>query len=208
MIRINLIPPEILAAQEKKLRILQGSAAAAVLALIVAGVSMVRWTQEHRLTLRREEVKAELNKVTEKVKQVENFEKVLAAVQSRLDVIHNLLKGRLLNPYFMEDFARTLVGGVWITNMATAPAGQGLKLTIQAKAMEKDQIANWLRTLESYGNTVDSAAPAPPPKPGAMPAPKPNRFDNIELLGITAATEDGEQVHSFSVTMTYQNQKL
>src|SRR6185295_756205 len=190
MIKINLIPGEILADQEKKLRMLQAGAAASVLAFIIALVSAWRWNTEHSLEVRRETVRIELNKVNEKVKKVEEFEKTLAAVQSRLDVINNLLKGRLLNPYFMEDFARSLVSGVWVTSMVTSNQGQGLKLTVQARALEKDQIANWLRTLESYGNTVDSATtttPAPAPKPGAPAGPKakpvPNRFTDIELGG-------------------------
>lgn len=213
MIKINLIPPEVLAEQEKKLRILQAGAAASVLAFVIACVSAWRWNTEHALTVHREEIRAELNKVNEKVKQVEEFEKTLAAVQSRLDVINNLLKGRLLNPYFMEDFARSMVGGVWVTNLSASSAGQGLKLNVTAKALEKDQIANWLRTLETYGNTVDSASttPAPaPPKPGAKAAPKPppNRFTDIELGGINAVSEGGKQIYGFTVTMTYQNPKL
>jgi len=215
MIKINLIPGEILADQEKKLRMLQAGAAASVLAFIIALVSAWRWNTEHSLEVRRETVRIELNKVNEKVKKVEEFEKTLAAVQSRLDVINNLLKGRLLNPYFMEDFARSLVSGVWVTSMVTSNQGQGLKLTVQARALEKDQIANWLRTLESYGNTVDSATtttPAPAPKPGAPAGPKakpvPNRFTDIELGGINAVTEDGKQIFNFSVTLTYQNPKL
>ena len=216
MIKINLIPTEILADQEKKLRMLQAGAAASVLAFVIALVSAWRWNTEHSLEVHRETVRAELNKVNEKVKQVEEFEKTLAAVQSRLNVITDLLKGRLLNPYFMEDFARSLVSGVWVTGIVTSNQGQGLKLTVQAKALEKDQIANWLRTLESYGNTVDSATttPAPAPKPGspaaAKPAAKtvPNRFTDIELGGINAVTEDGKQIYNFSVTLTYQNPKL
>jgi len=211
MIKINLIPAEILQEQEKRLRALQAGAAATILGLIIAFVSAVRWNQEHSLAVHRETVRAELNKVNEKVKQVEEFEKTLAAVQSRLDVINNLLKGRLLNPFFMEDFARSLVSGVWLTGMNTSNHGQGLKLTVQAKALEKDHIANWLRTLETYGNTVDSAdasqaaVPAPGKKPGK---PVPNRFSDIELGGINAADDNGKQIYNFTVTMTYQNPKL
>jgi Tfp pilus assembly protein PilN len=214
MIKINLIPHEILADQEKKLRILQAGAMASILAFFIALLSAWRWNTEHSLEVHRETIRAELNKVNDKVKKVEDFEKTLAAVQSRLDVINNLLKGRLLNPYFMEDFARSLVTGIWVTNMNTSNAGLGLKLTVTAKALEKDQIANWLRTLESYGNTVDSAAtpaPAAPPAkgPGAkVVKPPPNRFTEIELGGINATNEDGKQIYTFSVTMTYQNPKL
>jgi Tfp pilus assembly protein PilN len=211
MIKINLIPPEVLADQEKKLRILQGSALAGVIAVVVACVSLARWTTEHNLTVHREEVRAELNKVNEKVKQVDEFEKVLAAVQSRLDVINNLLKGRLLNPYFMEDFGRSLVSGIWVTNIAAQNQGQGLKLAVSAMALEKDQIANWLRTLDTYGNTVDSATTAPPAplKPGQKaPKPPPNRFSEIELGAINQQNQAGKQIYSFTVTMTYQNPKL
>jgi len=219
MIKINLIPHEVLAEQEKKLRILQLGAAASLLAFVIACVSAWRWNTEHSLEVQKLTLRTELNKVTEQVKLVEKVEARLAEVQARLKVITDLLKGRLLNPYFMEDFARSLVSGVWVTGLNTSGAGQGLKLTVQAKALEKDQIANWLRTLESYGNTVDSAAtpaatpapaPAPPKGPGAKAAPKPppNRFTEIELGGITAGNEDGKQIYTFSVTMTYQNPKL
>jgi Tfp pilus assembly protein PilN len=217
MIKINLIPPEFLAEQEKKLRILQAALAACVLALVVAGVSLWRWDTEHGMGVKREGLQAELNKVNEKVKQVDEFEKVLAAVQSHLDVINNLLKGRLLNPFFMEDFARALTGGIWVTSINTSASGNGLKLAVSAKALDKDQIAAWIRSLESFGNTVESATTVPTPPQGkgapgkggsAAPPAKPNRFSDIELGGIQAVTESGSQIFTFTLNCTYQNPKL
>lgn len=215
MIKINLIPPEVLAEQEKKLRALQAGAVATLFAFLIACLSAWRWTTAHNLEVHRDDIKTELNKVNEKVKQVEEFKKTRDAVQARLDVINNLLKGRLLNPYFMEDFARALVTGVWVTNLSAQNAGQGLKLSISARALEKDKIADWLRSLESYGNTVDSAASLPAPAPAKGPAgakaaakPPPNRFSDIELGGINAVQDAGRQIYTFTVTMTYQNPKL
>lgn len=210
MIKINLIPPEVLAEQAKKLRVLQATLVAGCFALLIAGVSLWRWDTQHNLLSERDELKDELNKVNEKVKQVEAFEAILAQVQSHLDVINNLLKGRLINPYFMEDFARALTGGIWVTNINTAPSGNGLKLQINAKAMDKNEIAAWMRSLETFGNTVDSAQTLPPApkKAGKEPPKPPNRFSDIELGGIQQANEEGTPVYTFSLTCTYQNPKL
>lgn len=212
MIKINLIPPEVLAEQAKKLRILQATLAAGCFALLIAMVSLWRWDTQHNLVSERDQLKAELNKVNEKVKQVEAFEAILAQVQSHLDVINNLLKGRLVNPYFMEDFARALTGGVWVTSINSTQDGNALKLQIDAKALDKNEIADWMRSLESYGNTVNSAEtiPAPvPARPGAKEPPKPpNRFSNIELGSIQQTNEGGTLVYTFSLSCSYQNPKL
>lgn len=212
MIKINLIPPEILAEQAKKQQIIQVGAAGVVLAALVACLSAWHWNTKHGLTSHRDEIKAELNKVNEKVKEVEKFQAQKAAVEARLKVITDLLKGRLTYPAFLEDFARAVTGGIWITGMNTSDAAGGLKVQVQARALGKDKIADWIRELEKYGVTVDTAAPAPEPLKGPG-AKKPevkdmHRFKDIELGGIQAAMEEGTQIFSFTLTCVYKNPKL
>ncbi|MDE2039053.1 MAG: PilN domain-containing protein [Elusimicrobia bacterium] len=192
MIKVNLVPAEILAKARQKQRVLQAAAGGVVLVIVLLLASL-----GHYVTLKHAESKlaadqAKLKKLQVIVNQVEEIQKTTAALHARLGVVADLLKGRTLYPRFMSDFARSVPPGVQVKSLATSGGGSSVgpvKLSMSAQAHGQDDIASWLRRLETFG-TGKSAA-----------ALELGRFSDINLGPIAAAgTSKG---YNFSVTAVY-----
>jgi Tfp pilus assembly protein PilN len=192
MIKVNLVPSDILAKAHQKQQVLQvaaaGVAALGVIALISAG---------HYYTLQRLEVTLAADQVKLKqleviVAQVEELERTAAALRSRLGVITDLLKGRTTYPYLMTDLARCVPSGVKVRGLTTQGGGSSIgpmKLTMTAEAVRNDDIADWLRRLEAFGDT----------KSPDGETRQPGKFSGVELGAVSAAGG----LYTFSITATY-----
>ncbi|MCR4296327.1 MAG: PilN domain-containing protein, partial [Elusimicrobia bacterium] len=149
MIKINLVPSEILAKAKQRQLLLQASVVGGLLALILVVVSVGHWYGKHALEIELTVNEAELKRLDAVVKQVEELEKAAAAVRARLNVIEDLLLGRTFYPVFMSEFARSVPGGVRVNSMSTAATTPGtVKLVISAVANSNEDIAAWVKTLE------------------------------------------------------------
>lgn len=182
MIKVNLVPAEILAKAAQRQLLLQVSAVGAILLVVVTCVSAGHLYGKYRLEQDLAYNEAELKRLSKIVAQVEDLEKAAAAVRSRLNVIEDLLRGRAFYPLFMSEFARTVPPGVRVTGLRTASTPPNvLKLNISATANTNEDIAAWVRVLETNPN-----------------------FSAVELGPITAA---GNRQYSFTVNTSY-TQKL
>jgi len=149
MIKVNLVPAEILAKARQRQLVLQASVVGGVLAVVLVVISIVHWSGLYRLQNEYKYKDSRLHELSAIVAQVEELEKASDAVKARLGVIESLLKGRAFYPLFMSEFARTVPPGVKVVNLGTVMQGSGtLKLTISAVANTSDDVASWMRTLE------------------------------------------------------------
>jgi Tfp pilus assembly protein PilN len=149
MIKVNLVPNEILAKAKQRQLLLQGAVLGGLMALILVVVSFGHWYGKHALEITLAADEAELKRLDRVVKQVEELEKAAAAVRARLNVIEDLLLGRAYYPIFMSEFAKSVPGGVRVMSMQTATQAPGtVKLTISATANSNEDIAAWIKTLE------------------------------------------------------------
>lgn len=149
MIRVNLVPAEILAKARQRQLLLQGAVLGSLLAMVLVVVSFGHWYGKHALVQKLGYVESELQRLDRIVKQVEELEKAAAAVRARLNVIEDLLLGRAFYPIFMSEFAKTVPGGVRVLSMQTAAQSPGtIKLTISAVGNTNEDIAAWIKTLE------------------------------------------------------------
>jgi Tfp pilus assembly protein PilN len=177
MIKVNLVPGEILAKARQRQLLLQGAVVGGVLAVVLVVISLVHWAGLYRLQNDYKYKESKLRELGAIVAKVEELEKASEAVRARLGVIESLLKGRAFYPLFMSEFARTVPGGVKVTNLMTSVQGGGaVKLSISAVANTDDDVAAWMRTLE-----------------------KNSHFAAVELGPVSAA---GKQVN-FTLTTTY-----
>jgi len=179
MIKINLVPAEILAKAKQKQQILQVSAVAVLGLIILAGVSLAHYWKLDRLERQYAYDQGELKKLQVVVDKVTALEKTKADLKSHLDVIDNLLKGRPMYPYFMSDFVRSVPAGVHIKDMSTSGGGSSaspVKVKVTAEARTEEDIASWTKKLADSG-----------------------RFSGVELGAVTL----GEKGFSFSLTSTY-----
>jgi Tfp pilus assembly protein PilN len=153
MIRVNLVPIELLARARQRQLMLQAAGVGAILATGVVLLSLSHWFSLFRLENDYKYDEAKLQSLKAIVSQVEELEKSAALVHSRLDVIESLLKGRAFYPLFMSDFARTVPNTVRVTQLSTtSQASNSVKLSISATALSSDDIATWMRTLQADAN--------------------------------------------------------
>jgi Tfp pilus assembly protein PilN len=182
MIKVNLVPVEILAKARQRQQMLQAAAVGVALLVLIAGMSFVHFFTLKRLESKLAYDEGELKKLEVIVKKVEELEKTAAAVRARLNVITDLLKGRPLYPYFMADFVRSVPPGVRVKTVTTTGGGSSatpLKLVIAAEARTDDDIAGWTRRLEDSG-----------------------KFTLIELGTVTTIEAD-PKVYNFTLTTVY-----
>lgn len=179
MIKVNLVPAEILAKARQRQLMLQAAVVGGLVGLCVLIASLLHLFSLYSLQNDFKFKEAKLKKLSAIVAQVEELEKAAAAVRARLGVIEDLLKGRAFYPIFMSEFARTVPGGVRVTNMTTASQPNAVKLTISAVASSNDDIAAWVRTLMANPH-----------------------FSAVELGAIAAS---GKNQFGFTITTTYTN---
>lgn len=186
MIKVNLVPADILAKAAQRQLLLQVSAVGALLLVVMTCFSAGHIYGKYRLEQDLAYNEAELKRLSKIVAQVDDLEKAAAAVRARLNVIEDLLKGRSFYPIFMSEFARSVPPGVRVTNLRTISQGGGsLKLDISASANSHEDIAAWVRGLE--GN---------------------QRFAGVELGAVNSSGGSGSSKQfTFTVVTTY-TQKL
>jgi len=179
MIKVNLVPADILAKARQRQLVLQASLLGGVFGVLLICLSFAHWFGLSRLKQKLAEDELVLQRLSEIVKEVEELEKAAAAVRARLGVIEGLLKGRSFYPIFMSDFARTVPPGVKVAGMQTSSQGgaNGVKLTVNAVANTNEDIANFVKGMEKQG-----------------------RFSTVELGAISA----NAQQFAFSLTAQYK----
>ena len=181
MIKVNLVPAEVLIAEQKKRRVAQAAAVGVVLLLIFAGISLLHWNTARGLESQLKHNEEELAKLQKIVEQVKQLEATAKAVQNRLNVIENLLTGRFLYTVFMDDWIRSLPPGVWLTSLNTSGGTGGLSVNTAGSARQQTDVAEWIRTLEGAG-----------------------KFSNVELGPLSLAGAPPDATYGFSIRTTYK----
>lgn len=191
MIKINLIPLEFLEKEERKKKILLAGSAGVALLVAVGLVSFQHWNKVVSKQKRLDTLQQEVRAIQTTVDQVQEIEKSIASIQSRLDVIQSLLKGRTLYPNFMEDLVRHMTAGVWLSSLNTQQTGaDSLKLQMSVTALSQNHIAEWLRTLEQS-----------------------DRFTEVNLSGAITSQETAQAgqpvtLYSFNLGAMYKNPRM
>ncbi len=182
MIRINLVPAEILAKTKEKELLFRAALAGAAACLFLIFVSWLHYFQMTKEESLLSDAQAKLKKLEVIVKEVDQLESESKAIRSRLGVISALIKGRTYYPYFMSDFVRSVPFDIQVKNLGTIGGGSQaspLKLNISAEASTQDDIAEWMSRLKASG-----------------------RFSNINLGAITRKGSE-EKTYNFTLTSVY-----
>lgn len=178
MIKINLVPQEILDKEVQRQRIIQVSVVGAIVAVVLALVSFGHYQTKASLAESLTVHEAKLKNLQAIVDQVNAFEARAKAVRARLAVMMDLVQSRDLYPVFMTDLIESFPDGVWIGPLTTSgDAKKGLLIKMPAHAVSTRDVTNWLRGIESSPLFSDSK------------------------IGSISIKEDG--VHDFSMSMKY-----
>lgn len=149
MIKVNLVPQELLDREVQKQRLAQVSVAAGFLAVIFLGVSFSHYYKGVALEKRLIEAEAEFKRLEAIVKQVEELEAKAKAVKSRLDVIQDLLVARSFYPRFMTELLKNLGEGVWLVTLTAAGSVSDLTVSMTCQATGTEAATAWLRQLQT-----------------------------------------------------------
>lgn len=182
MIKVNLVPADIIAKAQARQRNIQIGAGIVVVLLVVAAVSYMHWNTKANTEIKLAEDQKELERLASIVAQVEEVERKSAEVKQRLGVVTDLLKGRALYPYFMSDFARSMPPGVYVKTVTTKTgANNTLTLDMAASARTTEDIQSWVKAMTETG-----------------------KFSGAEIKGqVTAVDESGSRSFTFNMVASY-----
>lgn len=181
MVKINLVPIELLAKAQQRQQVIQIGMVSLVVVLIVAGISAMHFMKSKKLEAELAVVEDELKRLAAIVAKVEEMEKAVVEVRAKLNVVTDLLKTRPLYPYFMSDFARSVPSNVTLKNLDTSlQGGNALKLSIIAESRTSEDISGWIKALEDTG-----------------------KFADVQLTGSVTITEIEGKIYAFSMTGVY-----
>ncbi|MBI5625291.1 MAG: PilN domain-containing protein [Elusimicrobia bacterium] len=179
MIKVNLVPADILAKAAQKQQMFQLGVVGVGVLLVVAMVSVGHFTKAVRLEADQKGLETEYAKWQEEVRLIEDLQRQVAELRRRLDVVNSLLKGRPLYAKFMTDVVKTIPGGVWVKSMSTSSTMSTVKMIAQAESSSPEEIREWVRRMEGSG-----------------------RFGPVEIGAVTSA-DVLPKTFAFSMTTTY-----
>jgi type IV pilus assembly protein PilN len=184
MIKINLVPSDILARAQQRQKAIQLGLAGAAAAFLIVLASLGFLARLHRLQGELAADQAKLHRLESVVAKVKEEESLAAQLRARLKVIDDLDRGRRAYPYFMSDFVRSVPAGVRIKSLdTTGGGGSQLKLSISAEARTNDDIRTWIHKMEETG-----------------------RFSGIELGAVTTQESLAGTLRNFTLTAAHTPQ--
>jgi type IV pilus assembly protein PilN len=183
MIKINLLPTEIHAAEVRRQMSIAGGALGGLVVLCLVGFWTSLFLKGKRLEREYAQAQEELRKYQAIVDKVKELEATRNQLQARRDVIQQLLKGRLVYPKFFEDFMALLPNEIWVNSLNASSREDGkLQVSISAQSLSNYAIADWMTNLHG------------------------SRFCSDVVLGAISASEAAEGVAptlSFSMNFRY-----
>jgi len=184
MIRINLLPPEALKKEsEKKTIVLVSLIATSILTLGIV-IFLVRLTVERALSFKLSVLEKEVKQYQTAVDEVKKLKNITATLESKKNLIENLMKYSLTYPKFMEKFLGLLPPQIWLTSLNTTSKPDGFTVNITCFSYDNFAIADFISNLES--------------------SPE---FSGIELGNITSSTSStGLEIFSFQLKFEYKTQ--
>ena len=150
MIRINLLPwrEEARKKKQRRFMMLLTTAVIGMAALIFGWRMLVDGQIEHQ-NARNDFLKAEIAKVDEKLKEIEELDKTKASILARMQVIQDLQSNRPEAVHMMDELVFAVPDGVFLTEMAQAGRTIRLNGLAQSNAgvsalMRNGEQSEWL----------------------------------------------------------------
>jgi len=150
MIKINLVPQDVLDREVQKQRIAQVGVVAGVVVVLLAGVSYAHWHAKVTLQAELKVAQAEMEKLKDAKNKLDLAKRRQEDVKRRRGILQELLSSRKLYPVFMSDMIDVLPSAVWIEALDSKNTSlESLDLSISALAQRPEDVAGWLRALNS-----------------------------------------------------------
>jgi Tfp pilus assembly protein PilN len=185
MIKINLLATESIKKEEPKEII----ALAVIVMVVFCAVGIVNYlikvSDFANLETKINQAQNELKKYESIVSQVDALQATKAVLETKKNVINNLMAGSLTYPVFMEELLRTLPQNVWLKTMNTLTNSDGtMKVDITADALDVYSVADLITALSSNRD-----------------------FDKVDLGPITTSADPKMPTSSFTMNFIYKRLK-
>ncbi|MCS7184918.1 MAG: PilN domain-containing protein [bacterium] len=155
MIKINLLPPEII--YKRKFKQQQKIAIMFILLYILIGFIMYTNKANEARILTNEISRGNelLARYETTVRKVEEIEAKKNNLNVKFSAINSLIKKAYIYPKFFEDFLATIPSGIWLTNMSFTDRGDSFELTMGVNASNYNTIADWIKNIENSGKFLE-----------------------------------------------------
>ena len=145
MIRINLLPWREEARKKKQRRFMTLLTTAVVgMAVLIFGWRLFVDGQIEHQNARNDFLKAEIAKVDEKLKEIEELDKTKASILARMQVIQDLQSNRPEAVHMMDELVFAVPDGVFLTEMAQA----GRTIRLNGLAQSNARVSALMRNAE------------------------------------------------------------
>ena len=184
MIRINLIPPEYAAAQEKKEQQIFIGTSSCFVAVALLAFWFIQARRAAELGRKINDADAELKTYQSIIAQIDTIETNKRQLIAKRDVIRNLNRSRLIYPVLFEDLLPILPPDIWISQMQFSDQGAAIRITMNMNAISNFSVATLLSNLQQS-----------------------THFSGVELSPISYSNSEASgQVLGFSIVCIYQHQ--
>jgi len=161
MIKINLVPQELLDRERQQQRSIQLVMVGILVAVMVVGITYVHWRTLRMANLDLAMANKEYNdKWADVGSKLDAKRAAVAALQTRLGVITDLLKSRAVYPHFMADMAHAMPSDIWVTGITTSGGANIVKVSAQAMSSTAPGITHWIRIMQKPGEFGSFSDPA------------------------------------------------
>jgi type IV pilus assembly protein PilN len=150
MIRINLLPRKV--TKKKKAAIRHVVVGALVLVLVFAVMGYLWYVQKGKITTLRRQLDVATSE-KEKLKNVNQekaqYEKTIADLKHRIDVISTIEKGRAVPVHIMDDLTMVLNESmpIWLTRLSFTPKG----VQLEGYSFTNEDLSRFLKKVEESG---------------------------------------------------------
>ena len=182
MIKINLLPKEILEKEKgKKLIVLIVLACVAILS-VVLGLYAMRFLKYNGLKSHLAGIENKLKPLQSVIVQVDEIEAEKAKLKTKIQVIETLLKDSLIYPHMLEDLSALIPKKVWVNWLDTKSKEGVLDLSMSLSASNNYGVANFTAILEDN-----------------------ERFNNVVLGSISSVKmSTGVEIRNFDIRCEYR----
>jgi type IV pilus assembly protein PilN len=175
MIKINLLPVK----KRKKAKPVPSFLIAGVLLLALAIIvslsySYILKSKINNLEVQKAENAKKLAELNERIKEVQDFEKLNQKFKQRKEIIEKLTKNQSMPVKVLDEMSNRLVDGVWLRAMTISRDS----ISVDGVGFTNSDIVNFVQTLKES-----------------------ELFKNVVLLETRQGKLEGEEVYLFKLTL-------
>jgi Tfp pilus assembly protein PilN len=181
MIKINLVPKEILEKEKGKRVIFLASLVGIGVIGAVLGLYGLRVLKYNALKAELKTIEKKLGPLQAVIQQVDSIEAEKKKLDTKIVVIKTLLLESLVYPKFLQELSLLIPKNVWITRMDTKSKPEKLEVKLNLSASDNHGIAKFMATLENSEN-----------------------FEKVMMGAITTAVIEEVEIRNFDMSFNYK----